>query len=147
MKISKEKVQALKKRAARAGKAAVGGSKSTVYEGAAGAVAAYAAAMLDSHVEFAASRPWVKGAALVAAGHFIKRKRSMASVGAALCGAGGYALGLHLKNRNAAVAAPAAPAATTTATTTAPSQTSGIYGYPDADNDTGIVFRSSAMAA
>lgn len=140
MRISKEKIQALKHRAARAGKAAVGGSKSTVYEGAAGAIAAYAGKMLDDKVQFAGQKPWVKGAALVIGGHLLKKRRSMASVGAALCGAGGYALGLYMQNRSASAAvAPAAPA-------TAPSQTSGIYdasAYNDT-SDTGLVFTSAA---
>lgn len=133
MKISKDKLRKLKGRAARAGKAAVGGSKATMFEGAAGAAAAYGGAILDEKVQFAADKPWLKGAVMVVAGHFAKKKASLRAFGAGLVGAGGYALGLHLRNRNSTpAAAPAAPA---------PSQTQGVYGPQDFSTaDTGIVY-------
>ena len=144
MKISKERLDKLKKRGRSAGRAVVSGSKSTLYEGGAGVAAAYAEDLLKKNFAMVRDRPWAGGAALVAAGHFLKRSRKLGTVGAALCGAGGYSLGLYLKNRKASqgTATSTAPAAAPAA---APSQTQGVYGYPD--NDTGMVVKSGAMAA
>jgi hypothetical protein len=141
MRISKEKLESLKKRGRRAGRALASGSKSTAYEGAAGAIASYAATMLDSKVDYAAKNPWVKGAALVLAGHMCKGRKNLAPVGAALCGAGGYALGLHFQAKKAA--------AKTSASTQAPAtEAAGVYNMNDfVPADTGMVFRSAARAA
>jgi hypothetical protein len=143
MKISKERLDKLKKRGRSAGRAVAAGGKSTLYEGAAGVAAAYAEGLLKQNFKMVQERPWAGGAALVAAGHLLKRSRKLGTVGAALCGAGGYSLGIYLRNRKAssATATTAAPAAAPVA----PSQTQGVYDYPD--NDIGMVVRSGAMAA
>lgn len=142
MRISKEKLDKLKKGSRRAGRAIAAGGKSTVYEGGAGAVAAYAAQMLDTQFAAVGSRPWAKGAILVGIGHVLKKRKSMGTIGAALVGAGGYALGLHLRNRSAS--APAAQ--TSTPVLTGAPETKGLYdGYGYDTADTGMVVRSAAL--
>lgn len=147
MRISKEKLEAIKKRGRSAGKAVAAGGKTTVYEGAAGVATAYAGALLRQNFSFVQNKPWAEGAALVAVGHFLKRSRKLGSVGAAICGAGGYALGQYLRNRKSGATAATTnqlPAASTPAALP-PSQTQGLYGY-EAYNDTGLVVRSAAAA-
>jgi len=140
MKISKDKFKKLMNKGKGGAKAAAAGSKGTALEGAAGAACAYGEKLLKANVAMARDKPWLSGAALVVAGHFIKKtSRRYSNVGAAVCGAGGYSLGIYLQNRKAAAAA-------TPAAAPAPSQTSGIYDMPA--RDTGAVqFVSSGLAA
>ena len=111
MRISKENYDKLKKGGKRAVKGAVAGGKSSIYEGGAGAVVAYAEPQLEK-IDFVKSRPYVKGIVVAGIGHFLKRKKSMGNLGAALCGAGGLLLGQYMrdKKKTAPAQAPAAPA-------------------------------------
>lgn len=147
MKISKERLDKLKGRARSAGRAVVAGGKTTIYEAATGVGASYAGGMAESHITMVGDRPYLKGVALIVAGHLLKKNRRTAFAGAALVGAGGYALGEYLRNRNGA---PAQPAST-------PAETRGFdagevtsYSFPagsSAPADTGFVVRSAAHAA
>jgi hypothetical protein len=130
MKISKEKFQKLMSRGKKGARSAVTGSKGTMYESVAGAAAGYAETLVKKNFSAVASRPWAGGAALVVAGHLIKRSRKFGTVGAAIVGAGGYSLAVYLQNRKAAAAA-------TPAAAPAPSQTAFVD-YQDTGNVTYI---------
>lgn len=90
-----------KSRARRAGAALIRGAKGTVVCGGTGAVSYHGAMMGAENIEFLRSRWWATPLALLAGGHFVKRKTRLAGVGAALCGVGGY---LFEQNRAAAKA-------------------------------------------
>jgi len=84
-----------KERARRAGAFMARGWKGTAFEGVVGAVAYHAQMKVAEASETVRSRWYVGPLALVAAGHFIKRRPRLAGIGAAMIGAGGYAFELN----------------------------------------------------
>lgn len=140
----------MKSRGKAAARGAVSGSKTTVYEGGTGFAIAYADQALKKNFEAIRTRGWASGAVMIVAGHFLKRKKSLGTVGAAACGAGGLLLGQYFQNRKttaattpaaAPVAAPAAPPA---ATETQGFDTGRVVRFPR--SDAGFVVRSAARA-
>jgi hypothetical protein len=79
------------KRLASAAGAIGRGAKGTAIETIVGLVTFYGHRMASEKVAFARDHTLAVPIALVAAGHFAKRSRRFGALGAALCGAGGYA--------------------------------------------------------
>ena len=153
MRISKERLDKIKSRGKAVARGAVSGSKSTVFEGASGVGVAYAEQLLTKNFEVMRTRPWAPGAAFVVAGHFLKRKKSMSNLGAAVVGAGGLLLGQYLRNRKATASTTTntqAPVVTPPVAPPAPPpETSGfdtgrVVRFPR--SDAGFVVRSAARA-
>lgn len=136
MKISKERYEKMKKGGKRLARGAAAGGKSTIYEGGAGAIVAYAEPQLEK-IEFVKSRPYLKGIIVAGIGHFLKKKKSMGNVGAALCGAGGLLIGQHMRDKKKnAPAQPVAAAPAVAAPPAAPPAATETQGW-----DTGRVVR------
>lgn len=151
MRISKERLDKLKGRGKAVARGAVSGSKSTAFEGASGVGVAYAEELLTKNFAVMRERKWAPGAAFVVAGHFLKRKKSMSNLGAAVVGAGGLLLGQYLRDRKkAATTNTQAPVVTPPVAPPAPPpETSGfdtgrVVRFPR--SDAGFVVRSAARA-
>lgn len=135
--------------ARRIGRALATGGKGTAVAGGSGVATFFLHTLAASKVSAVANNPILTPLAIIAAGHFAKRK--MPTVGAGVIGAGGYALGLAIQARR--MAASNAAASGQTSALVEPSQVAallepqnvGAYEIPDAAEDVGTVDYSSAM--
>lgn len=94
MRISKEKLDALKRRGRNAGKKVGMSLRDGAMAGGVGAVAFFVHQQVAGRVQALGSRPWATPVLLGVAGHAIKRRSPTAGI--ALQGAAGYALGMAL---------------------------------------------------
>ena len=78
-------------RARSVGRGLARGAKGTAVQATSGVVGYFAQTLAASKIDFVAQNWWVGPAGLAAMGHLLKRKPRFQNVGAALCGAAGYA--------------------------------------------------------
>lgn len=89
----RELLARLRGRAKHGAKSAVQGGKATLMAAAAGGAAGYVVNMESvQEIGFIKDNWWALPVVMIGAGHFMKRRPALASVGMGLCGAGGYAL-------------------------------------------------------
>lgn len=107
----------------------------TALEGGIGAAAFYLHRMLSTKVAFIQQKPLAAPAAMLLAGHLMKKSKKFAGAGAGLCSVAGYAGAQVYELQKATTAAAATPAATPAA---------GTSGF---DDDVGALVQASDIGA
>ncbi len=126
--ISQKKMEAMKRRARSAGRRVVGGVRGSALQAAAGAVAYLGHYAVNSRVAVLQANWWATPAIMGVAGHVLKKRRKLSSIGDAMLGAAGYAMALgYSASRSAAAAAE-------TGALVSPADTGAMYG----EYDTGV---------